>query len=170
MYPRLPIAIAVAAALSTALPAHADGTAAAQYLSGTLSGDVSGTDIGMQLRLPMTRADSSTADKQNVAPADLVAMLKEADKVFTFPEGAACVADYTNAFVVDGQGRPTKGDGNIQAMYRFNCPGAAKSPVTGFSVKLFENLPGLDKLKVRVSTGTGDVSAELTGAPGDVKF
>ena len=50
--------------LACTLPAHADGTAAALYKTGTLTVDVSGPDVSMQLRLPMTRGDTSRGLEQ----------------------------------------------------------------------------------------------------------
>src|SRR5437868_5019104 len=50
--------------LACIVPAHADGTAAALYKTGSLTVDVSGPDVGMQLRLPMTRGDTSGESKQ----------------------------------------------------------------------------------------------------------
>ena len=60
------------------LPAHADGTAAALYKTGTLTVDVSGPDVSMQLRLPMTRGDTSKGSSQPLSSAEVVARLKEA--------------------------------------------------------------------------------------------
>jgi hypothetical protein len=168
IHPRRPVALALLATLAQALPASADGTAAAQYLSGTLAVDVSGPEVSMQLRLPMTRADASTAAKQNFTPEEVVARLKAADKLFAFPDKAKCQVENANAFIVDAQGRPTKADGNIQAMYRFRCDGAASARMDTFKVKLFEGLPGLDKLKVKLATDRGESSLDLTPAAGDV--
>lgn len=167
-HPRLSIALACAAAFIYALPAAADGTAAAQYRSGTLAVDVSGPDVSMQLRLPMTRADASTADKQNLTPDEVVARLKAADKLFVFPDKARCQVENANAFAVDTQGKPTKGDGNIQAMYRFRCDGATTARMDSIKVKLFDNLPGLEKLKLQLVTEKGESSREMTAATGDV--
>ena len=50
------ITVVLFAALAQVPTANADGTAAAQYKSGILAVDVSGPDVSMQLRLPMTRA------------------------------------------------------------------------------------------------------------------
>jgi hypothetical protein len=168
IHPRLPVALAVLAMLAHALPAGADGTAAAQYLSGTLAVDVSGPEVSMQLRLPMTRADASTAARQNLTPEEVVARLKAADKLFAFPDKAKCQVENANAFVVDAQGRPTKADGNIQAMYRFRCDGANSARVDMLKVKLFDTLPGLDKLKLKLATDKGESSLDLTPATGDV--
>ena len=159
----------VAAALVWALPALADGTAAAQYRSGTLTVDVSGPDISMQLRLPMTRADTSSGGaKQTLEPAEVVARLKQADKLFVFPDKAKCQVENANAFVVDTQGRPTTGDGNIQAMYRFRCDGATTARIDKLGIRLSDQLPGLDKLKLQVATDKGDISKELAPASGDL--
>jgi hypothetical protein len=158
----------LAAALCSALPALADGTAAAQYKSGTLTVDVSGPDVSMQLRLPMTRADTTSASKQTLEPADVVARLKEADKLFVFPAKAKCQVENANAFVVDTQGRPTKGDGNIQAMYRFRCDGATSGRIDTLGIRLADQLPGLDMLKLQVATDKGEISKELSPASGDL--
>ncbi len=151
-----------------ALPALADGTAAAQYRSGTLRVDLSATEVSLQLRLPMTRADAASAGKHHLSPAEVVARLKAGDKVFTFPPEGRCVVENASAFVVDGQGRPTTGDGNIQAMYRFNCAGAASSPLTRLSVRLFEELPGLEKLRLQLDTGKGERTEDLNPAAAEI--
>jgi Protein of unknown function (DUF2796) len=168
IHPRLFITLALSATLAHTLPAGADGTAAAQYLTGNLAIDVSGPDVSMQLRLPMTRAEASTANKQNLTPEEVVTRLKAADKLFVFPDKARCQPEYANAFAVDAQGKPTKADGNIQAMYRFRCDGATSARVDALKVKLFDNLPGLEKLKLQLSTDKGDSTLELTPATGDV--
>ena len=170
MFPKSSLALTVlATALCSALPALADGTAAAQYKSGTLTVDVSGPDVSMQLRLPMTRADAASGGaKQALEPAEVVARLKQADKLFVFPEKAKCQVENANAFVVDTQGRPTTGDGNIQAMYRFRCDGATSAPIDKLGIRLADQLPGLDKLKLQVATDKGDVAKELSPASGDV--
>ena len=166
---RTPLTLALFAALVPALPASADGTAAAQYRTGTLAVDVSGPDVSMQLRLPMTRADASSADKQSLTPAEVVARLKAADKLFVFPDQARCQVENANAFAVDTQGKPTTADGNIQAMYRFHCEGATSTRMGGtLGVKLFDNLPGLEKLKLQLATEKGESAAELTPATNDV--
>lgn len=158
----------LAAALVAALPAHADGTAAAQYKTGTLTVDVSGPDVSMQLRLPMTRADTSSGAKQSLEPAEVVARLKQADKLFVFPEKAKCQVENANAFVVDTQGRPTTGDGNIQAMYRFRCDGATSARIDKLGIRLADELPGLEKLKLQMATDKGDIAQELAPAKGDL--
>jgi Protein of unknown function (DUF2796) len=150
-----------------AWPAWADGTAAAQYRSGTLAIDVAPTEVGMQLRMPMTRAEAS-ASKQELTPAEVVARLKAADKLFVFPPAGKCEVDSANAFAVDAQGKPTTADGNIQAMYRFRCEGAAKSKMEKIVVKLFEQLPGLDKIKVQLTTEKGESTADLTATAPDI--
>ncbi|MBI1396058.1 MAG: DUF2796 domain-containing protein [Betaproteobacteria bacterium] len=167
IHPSIRNALAVLATLACSLPASADGTAAAQYLKGSLSIDVSGGDVSMQLRLPMTRATAETADKQNIPPTEVVDRLKAADKMFAFPEAAKCSSDYVAAFTVNAQGRPTKGDGNIQAMYRFHCDGPASGKL---AVRIFETLPGFEELKVQVSTEKGHHGADLTPASGDVSL
>jgi hypothetical protein len=73
-----------------------------------------------------------------------------------------------NAFAVDGQGKPTTADGNIQAMYRFHCDGAASARLATLGIKLFDNLPGLEKLKLQLTTDKGESTLELTPATGDV--
>src|SRR5215813_1035751 len=87
MYSKTSIALAL---LACTLPAHADGTAAAQYKTGTLTVDVSGPDVSMQLRLPMTRSSTSSESKENLTPTEVVARLKEATKLFVFPDTAKC--------------------------------------------------------------------------------
>lgn len=165
----LPLAAITAATLALSLPAaRADGTAAALYKSGTLSVDVSGPDVSMQLRLPMTRADASTPNVQNLSVAEVVARLKAAEKLFAFPEKARCQVENANAFAVDAQGKPTTADGNIQAMYRFHCEGAPAARIDKLGVKLFENLPGLDKLKLQLATEKGESTHDLTPAVVDV--
>ena len=156
------------ATLVQALPVSADGTAAALYKSGTLTVEVAGPDVSMQLRLPMTRADASTAGTQSLTVEEVVARLKAADKLFVFPEKARCQVENANAFAVDAQGKPTKADGNIQAMYRFHCEGATSARVDTLGVKLFGNLPGLDKLKLQLATDKGESTLVLTPASGDV--
>ncbi len=168
IHPRSSAALALFATIACSLPAHADGTAAAQYRTGTLAVDVSGPDVSMQLRLPMTRADASSADKQSLTPEEVVARLKAADKLFIFPDKAKCQVENANAFAVDAQGKPTKADGNIQAMYRFHCDGATAARIDKIGVKLFANLPGLEKLKMQVATDKGESTHELTPASGDV--
>jgi len=53
-------------------------------------------------------------------------------------------------------------------MYRFRCDGAASARMDTFKVKLFDSLPGLDKLKVKLATDKGESSLDLTPAAGDV--
>jgi hypothetical protein len=81
----------------------------------------------MQLRLPMTRGDTSKGSEQPLTSAEVVARLKEATKLFVFPDKAKCQVENANAFAVDTTGRPTTAEGNIQAMYRFRCDGATSS-------------------------------------------
>lgn len=153
--------------LACTLPAHADGTAAAQYRSGTLNIDVSGADVSMQLRLPMTRGDTS-GNKQTLTTAETVARLKEAAKLFVFPDTARCQVENANAFAVDTQGRPTAAEGNIQAMYRFHCDGATSARIDKLGIRLADQLPGLDKLKLQVATEKGESTQDLSPATGDV--
>src|SRR3954467_15856068 len=75
MYMKSAISLAL---LACCVPAHADGTAAALYKTGSLTVDVSGPDVGMQLRLPMTRGDTSGASKPTLTTAEVVARLKDA--------------------------------------------------------------------------------------------
>jgi len=165
MYPKIAIALSL---LACTLPAHADGTAAALYKTGTLTVDVSGPDIGMQLRLPMTRGDTSGATKQPLTSAEVVARLKEASKLFVFPDKAKCQVENANAFAVDTQGKPTTAEGNIQAMYRFRCDGATSVRIDKLGIRLAEQLPGLEKLKLQVTTEKGEIAQELSPANGDV--
>jgi hypothetical protein len=148
--------------------AHADGTAAALYKSGSLTVDVSGPDVGMQLRLPMTRGDTSGESKQTLTTAEVVARLKEATKLFVFPDKAKCQVENANAFAVDTQGKPTTAEGNIQAMYRFRCDGATSARIDKLGIRLSEQLPGLEKLKLQVATDKGETALELSPANGDV--
>ena len=152
--------------LTCTLPAHADGTAAALYKTGTLTVDVSGPDVSMQLRLPMTRGD--TGSKQTMTSAEVVARLKEATKLFVFPDKAKCQVENANAFAVDTQGKPTTADGNIQAMYRFRCDGATSARIDKLGIRLSDQLPGLEKLKLQVATDKGEISQELSPANADV--
>lgn len=154
--------------LACTLPAHADGTAAALYKTGTLSVDVSGADVSMQLRLPMTRGDTSGAAKQPLSTAEVVARLKEATKLFVFPDKAKCQVENANAFAVDTQGKPTTAEGNIQAMYRFHCDGAASARIDKLGIRMADQLPGLEKLKLQVATEKGETAQELSPANGDV--
>ncbi len=168
IHPRHSIVLALLATFGPAMSASADGTAAALYKTGTLAVDVSGPDVSLQLRLPMSRADASTAGTQSLTPEEVVARLKAADKLFVFPEKARCQVENANAFAVDAQGKPTKADGNIQAMYRFHCDGATSARVETLGVKLFDNLPGLDQLKLQLATDKGESTQVLTPASGDV--
>jgi len=156
--------------LACTLPAHADGTAAALYKTGTLTVDVSGPDVSMQLRLPMTRGDTSGVGKQPLTPAEVVARLKEANKLFVFPDKAKCQVENANAFAVDTQGKPTTGDGNIQAMFRFHCDGATSARIDKLGIRLSDQLPGLEKLKLQVAGDKGEIVKELSPANGDVTF
>ena len=154
--------------LACALPAHADGTAAALYKTGTLTVDVSGADVSMQLRLPMSRGDTASGSKQPLTSAEVVARLKEANKLFVFPDKAKCQVENANAFAVDTQGKPTTAEGNIQAMYRFHCDGATSARIDKLGIRLSEQLPGLEKLKLQVTTEKGEIAQELSPANGDV--
>ena len=151
-----------------ALPAFADGTAAAEYRSGTLRIEAAAAEVSMQLRLPMTRAADPAANAQRLTPAEVVARLKSADKVFAFPAESRCQVESANAFAVDAQGRPTTADGNIQAMYRFKCEGGSAGKLGNLGVKMFEQIPGLDKLQSVVSTEKGERTVELTPAKADL--
>ena len=122
--------------LACTLPAQADGTAAALYKTGTLTVEVSGPDVSMQLRLPMTRGDTSGGSKQPLTSAEVVARLKEATKLFVFPDKARCQVESANAFAVDTQGRPTTAEGNIQAMYRFHCEGATSARIDKLGIQI----------------------------------
>jgi hypothetical protein len=155
--------------LACTLPAHGDGTAPAQYKTGTLTVDVSGPDVSMQLRLAMTRATTSSESKQTLlTPAEVVARLKEAAKLFVFPDKAKCQVESANAFAVDSTGKPTTADGNIQAMYRFRCDGATSARIDKLGIRLSDQLPGLEKLKLQVATDKGEIAQELSPANGDV--
>jgi len=150
------------------LPAHAAGTAAALYKTGTLTVDVSGPDVSMQLRLPMTRGDTSKGSSQPLSSAEVVARLKEATKLFVFPDKAKCQVENANAFAVDTTGRPTTAEGNIQAMYRFRCDGATSARIDKLGIRLSDQLPGLEKLKLQVATDKGEIAQELSPPNGDV--
>ena len=165
MYPKICIALTL---LALTVPVHADGTAAALYKTGTLTVDVSGPDVSMQLRLPMTRGDTSGAAKQPLTSAEVVARLKEAGKLFVFPDKARCQVENANAFAVDTQGKPTTAEGNIQAMYRFHCEGATAARIDKLGIRMSEQLPGLEKLKLQVATDKGEIAQELSPANGDV--
>ena len=165
MYSKTTIALTL---LACALPAHADGTAAALYKTGTLTVDVSGPDVSMQLRLPMTRGDTSGGSTQPLTPAEVVVRLKEATKLFVFPDKARCQVENANAFAVDTQGKPTTADGNIQAMYRFRCDGATSARIDKLGIRLSDQLPGLEKLKLQIATEKGEIAQELSPANGDV--
>ncbi len=154
--------------LACTLPAHADGTAAALYKTGTLTVDVSGPDVSMQLRLPMTRGDSSGLSTQPLTPAEVVARLKESNKLFVFPDKAKCAVESANAFAVDTQGRATTADGNIQAMYRFRCDGATSARIDQLGIRFSDQVPGLEKLKLQVTTEKGETARELSPPSGDV--
>ncbi|MCW5627161.1 MAG: hypothetical protein KIT73_20760 [Burkholderiales bacterium] len=156
--------------LTCSLPAHSDGTAAAHYKTGTLAVDVSGPDVGMQLRLPMTRGDTSGGTRQILSTAEIVERLKDATKLFVFPDGAKCQPESANAFAVDTQGRPTTAEGNIQAMYRFRCDGATSVRIATIGVRFSDQLPGLEKLKLKITTEKDEVSQELAPPNGDVTF
>lgn len=156
------------ALLACALPAQADGTAAALYKTGTLTVDISGADVGMQLRLPMTRGDTSGLSKPPLTSDEVVARLKEAGKLFVFPEKSKCQAESANAFAVDTQGRPTKAEGNIQAMYRFHCDGAPAARIDKLGFRFTEQVPGVEKLKLQITTEKGEVAQDLSPATGDV--
>jgi len=168
IHQRLILAAALAASLGFSLPAAADGSATAQYLTGRLTVDMSGPDVSMQLRLPMTRSDATTKEKQDFTQEEVLSRVKSADKLFVFPEKAKCVVESANAFAVDTQGKPTKGEGNIQAMYRFSCPGAAVARIDMLKIRLSEGLPGLDKVKVQITTDKGETTLDLAPANADV--
>ena len=161
------IAIALTLLVCT-LPAQADGTAAALYKTGTLTVDVSGADVSMQLRLPMSRGDTAGGGKQPLTSTEVVTRLKEASKLFVFPDKAKCQVESANAFAVDSQGKPTAAEGNIQAMYRFHCDGATSARIDKLGIRLSEQLPGLEKLKLQVATEKGEIAQELSPANGDV--
>jgi Protein of unknown function (DUF2796) len=167
MYSKTSIALTL---LACTLPAHADGTAAARYRSGTLTVDVAGPDVSMQLRLPMSRGNTPGESKQTLTPAEVVAQLKEATRLFVFPDKAKCQVESANAFAVDTQGRPTTGDGNIQAMYRFRCDGATSARIDKLGIRLSDQLPGLEKLRLQVSTDKGEIAQELSPPTADVTF
>lgn len=168
MHLRLSAVAALFASLSFSPLAVADGSATAQYLTGRLTMDVSGADVSLQLRLPMTRSDATTKEKQDFTQEEVLARVKAADKLFIFPDKAKCVVESANAFAVDTQGKPTKGEGNIQAMYRFSCPGATAARIDSVKIRLTEGLPGLDKVKLQVSTDKGEQTLELAPANADV--
>lgn len=165
MYSKNALALAL---LACTLPGHADGTAAALYKTGTLTVDVSGADVSMQLRLPMTRGDTSGVKTEPLTTAEVVARLKEANKLFVFPDQAKCQVENANAFSVDTQGRPTTAEGNIQAMYRFRCEGATAARLDKFGIRFSEQLPGLEKLKLKVATEKGENAQDLSPANGDI--
>src|SRR5262249_526713 len=62
--------------LACAIPAHADGNAVAVYETGTLTIEVAGPDVSMQLRLRMTRGDTSGGTKEILTTAEVVERLK----------------------------------------------------------------------------------------------
>ena len=139
--------------------------------TGTLTVDVSGLDVSIQLRLAMSRATTSSESKQTLmTPAEVVARLKEATKLFVFPDKAKCQVESANAFAVDSTGKPTTADGNIQAMYRFRCDGATSARIDKLGIRLSDQLPGLEKLKLQVATDKGEIAQELSPANGDVTF
>lgn len=154
--------------LACTLPAHADGTAPPLYKTGTLTADISGPDVSMQLRLPMTRGPGMLNDGK-LAPttAEVVAILKDAAKLFVFPDKASCKVESANAFAVDPQGKPTTAEGNIQAMYRFHCDGV-KGSIDKLGIRFAEQLRGLEKLKLQASTEKGEITQELSPPSGDV--
>jgi hypothetical protein len=75
-----------------------------------------------------------------------------------------------NAFAVDTQGRPTTAEGNIQAMYRFHCAGAPSARIDKLGVRLSDQLPGLEKVKLQLASDKGDMTKELSPASADVTF
>jgi hypothetical protein len=172
MYSKTSIALTLLACtlLVRTLPAYADGTAAALYKTGTLTVDISGTDVSMQLRLPMTRGDTSGGSKQPLTSTEVVARLKEATKLFVFADLAKCQVENANAFAVDSQSKPTTAEGNIQAMYRFRCDGATSARIDKLGIRLSDQLPGLEKLKLQVASDKGEIVKELSPANGDVTF
>jgi hypothetical protein len=103
-----------------------------------------------------------------LSSAEVVARLKEANKLFVFPDKAKCQVENANAFAVDTQGKPTTAEGNIQAMYRFHCEGAASARIDKLGIRMSEQLPGLEKLKLHVATDKGEIAQELSPANGDV--
>lgn len=165
MHSKIAIALTL---LACTLPAHADGTAAAMYKTGTLTVDVSGPDVSMQLRLPMSRGDSSGLSTQPLTTAEVVARLKEAAKLFVFSDKAKCAVESANAFAVDTQGRPTTAEGNIQAMYRFHCDGATSARIDQLGIRFSEQVPALEKLKLQVTTEKGETARELSPPNGDL--
>lgn len=164
----LPVAATLVSTLAFTLPAAADGTATAQYLSGRLTVEISEGAVSAQLRLPMTRATVETKAKQDFTQEEVIARLKAADKLFGFPDAARCQVENANAFAVDSQGKITKNDGNMQAMYRFACDAAGLKKATSIRIKLFEGLPGLEALKVQLSSDKGDKQLDVTAANADV--
>lgn len=154
--------------LACILPAHADGTAAALYKTGTLTVDISGPDVSMQLRLPMTRGAGLVDGKQAPTTAEVVALLKDAAKLFVFPDTAKCQVESANSFAVDTQGKPTTAEGNIQAMYRFRCDGATSGRIDKLGIRFSEPLPGLEKLKLQATTEKGETTQEMSPPNGDV--
>jgi len=116
----------------------------------------------------MTRGDTSGVGKQPLTPAEVVARLKEATRLFVLPDKARCQVENANAFAVDTQGKPTTADGNIQAMFRFHCDGATSARIDKLGIRMSEQLPGLEKLKLQVTTEKGEIARELSPANGDV--
>ena len=143
-------------------PAFADGSALPEYRNGNLAIDVESNAVTARLRLPMAVANP---DKPGLPPEEVLKRLNAGDKLFGFPDKAACKAESASAFAVDKEGKPVKraGDfGNIQASYRFECAGRPEN----VKVKLFEQLPDLLGLKLQLSTDKGERSVDLTpGAP-----
>ncbi|MCW5599472.1 MAG: DUF2796 domain-containing protein [Nitrosomonas sp.] len=163
MLSRIPVALTL---LACTLPVHADGTAAAQYLSGKLTVDVSGPDISMQLRLPMSRGYTGEESAAPLSMTEVLARLKDAPKLFVFPDAAKCQVENANAFAVDTQGRPTTAEGNIQAMYRFHCEGT--TPIDKLGIRLSDQLPALEKLKLQINTEKGEIAQDLSPAKADL--
>ena len=138
----------------------ADGSALPEYRNGNLSIDVESNAISARLRLPMAVANP---DKPGLPPEEVLKRLNAGDKLFGFPDKAACKVESASAFAVDKEGKPVKrpGDfGNIQASYRFECGGRPEN----IKMKLFEQLPDLLGLKLQLTTDKGERSVDL--APG----
>jgi uncharacterized coiled-coil protein SlyX len=53
-------------------------------------------------------------------------------------------------------------------MYRFRCDGATSTRIDTLGIRLADQLPGLDKLKLQVATDKGEISKELAPATGDL--
>ena len=165
MYMKTSVPLAL---LACALPVHADGNAVAVYETGTLTVEVTGPDVSMQLRLRMTRGDTSGGTKQIVPTAEVVERLKEATKLFVFPDKAKCQVESVNAFAVASRGKPTTAEGNIQAMYRFHCDGGTSARIDKLGIRLSDQLPRVEKLNLQLSTEKGETTQELSPANGDV--